>query len=209
MIKLKHFTYLLSIILILASCKNDKNEKELENDNKSEKVVGNKKIVNNKPAPKKKIEPIDNGDNSIFPRLIFNEDTKLFASVLSTCGLTNVFSESEKQFTVFAPSNDAFKAIPTEKFSSLLSDKELLSSKMKGHIVEGKLDYSELSNKVSSNGGTFKLKTLLGKTLKVSLNGSVIIIKDNNGAVASVIGGKSINTENGTIFIIDKVLVID
>ncbi len=209
MIKLKHFTYLLGLLIILASCKNDKKEKEDVNDNKTEKVVGNKKIENKKPEPKKVIEPIDNGENTIFPRLIFNEDTKLFASVLSNCGLTNVFSDSEKQYTVFAPSNDAFKSLPTDKFSSLLSDTELLSNNMKGLIVEGKLDYSELSSKVSSNGGSYKLKTLSGKSLKASLHGSDIIIKDSNGVEASVIGGKNINTENGTIFIINNVLTID
>tara|TARA_R110000787_G_scaffold71771_2_gene159788 strand:- start:4263 stop:4841 length:579 start_codon:yes stop_codon:yes gene_type:complete len=192
-------------MIILVSCKNDTKENQTENDNKIE----NSNIVTNKSSKKKEIVAIDNGDNLIFPRLIFNEDTKLFASALSSSSLTKVFSEPEKQYVVFAPSNDAFKELSNEKMSALFSDRELLAKKMKAHIIEDKLDYSELSNKINANGGVYSLKSISGSKLKASLNGSEIIIKDNNGNEAKVIGNKSITTENGVIFIIDKVLTVN
>lgn len=208
MIKLKHFAYLITFLVILVSCKNDNKENVKEEGNKTEKNLGNKKITNKKPEPKKEIKAIDNGDNLIFPILLFNEDTKLFASVLSTAGLSQMFSESEKKYIVFAPSNEAFKELSNEKMSSLLLDRELLAKKMKGHIIEGDLDYSELSNKISTNG-VYNAKSISGSKLKASLNGSEIIIKDNNGNEAKVLGDKSITTENGTILIIDKVLNVN
>ncbi|MFT4801060.1 MAG: putative surface protein with fasciclin (FAS1) repeats [Flavobacteriaceae bacterium] len=203
MIKLKHFAYLISIMIILVSCKND--TKENQTDNKIE----NSNVVTKKSSKKKEIVAIDNGDNLIFPRLIFNEDTKLFAGALSSSGLTRVFSEPEKKYVVFAPSNDAFKEIKKDKLSSLFSDRELLAKKMKGHIIEDKLDYLELSNKINASGGVYSLKSISGSKLKASLNGSKIIIKDNNGNEAKVIGDKSITTKNGIIYIIDKVLNVN
>lgn len=199
MIKLKHFAYLISIMIILVSCKNETKENQIENSN----------VVTKKSSKKKEIVAIDNGDNLIFPRLIFNEDTKLFAGALSSSGLTRVFSEPEKKYVVFAPSNDAFKEIKKDKLSSLFSDRELLAKKMKGHIIEDKLDYLELSNKINASGGVYSLKSISGSKLKASLNGSKIIIKDNNGNEAKVIGDKSITTKNGIIYIIDKVLNVN
>lgn len=208
MIKLKHFAYLITFLVILVSCKNDNKENVKEEENKTEKKLGDKRIVNNKSKSKKEIVAIDNGDNLIFPRLIFNEDTKLFAGALSSSGLTKVFSEPDKKYIVFAPSNDAFKELSNEKMSALFSDRELLAKKMKGHIIEGNLDYTELSNKIS-NSGVYSVKSISGSKLKASLNGTEIIIKDNNGNEAKVIGNKSITTENGIIFIIDKVLNVN
>lgn len=208
MINLKHFAYLISFLVLLVSCKNDNKEIEKNESNTVEKQLGNKKINNNKPEPKKEIKAIDNGDNLIFPRLMFNENTKLFASALSTGGLTKVFSEPEKKYIVFAPSNQAFKDLSNEKVSALFSDKELLTKNLKGHIIEGNLNYSELSNKIASNG-TYSAKSISGGKLKASLNGEEIIVKDNKGNEAKVIGNKSINTENGVIYIIDKVLNIN
>ncbi|MFT5248922.1 MAG: putative surface protein with fasciclin (FAS1) repeats [bacterium] len=199
MIKLKHFAYLISIMIILVSCKNETKENQIENSN----------VVTKKSSKKKEVVAIDNGDNLIFPRLIFNEYTKLFASALSSSGLTRVFSESEKIYIVFAPSNNAFKEMQKDKLASLFSDRELLAKKMKGHIIEDKLDYLELSNKINASGGVYTLKSIFGSKLKASLNGSEIIIKDNNGNEAKVIGDKSITTKNGIIYIIDKVLNVN
>lgn len=209
MVKLKHVAYLLGLMLILVSCKNDNKENKIDSKKKLEKVVDNKSITNSKPATKRIIEPIDNGDNLIFTRLMFTAETKLYASALTSSSLTKVFSNPEKKYTVFAPSNDAFKELQSDKLSTLFSDRELLSKKMKGHIIEGSLNYSELSAKIASKGGTVNLKSLSGTKLKASLNGTAIIIKDNKGNEASVIGDKNINAENGSIFIIDKLLSVN
>ncbi len=208
MTNLKYYVYLISFLVILVSCKNDNKEIEKEEGNKIVKETGNKKIINNNTKPKKKIEPIDNGDNLIFPRLIFNDDTKLFAGALSTSGLTKIFSDPEKKYIVFTPSNDAFKRLSNEKMSALFSDRELLTKNLKGHIIEGNLDFSQLSSKISSNG-VYSVRSLSGSKIKASLVGNEMIVKDSNGKEAKVIGNKSITTENGVIYIIDKVLNIN
>lgn len=197
-------------MIILVSCKNDtKVDGENDGKNKLEKKVDNKSIEDKKSEPKKSIEAINNGGNLVFTNLLFTPETKLFASALTSSSLTKVFSDPEKKFTVFAPSNDAFKELESEKLSALFSDKELLSKKMKGHIIEGSLNYSELSAKITSKGGSVNLKSLSGTKLKASLNGTTIVIKDNKGNEATVIGDKNINAENGSIFIIDKLLSVN
>ena len=208
MINLKHFAYLISFLVILVSCKNDTKETEKSESNTIEKKIGSKKINDDKPKPKKEIKAIDNGDNLIFQRLMFNDNTKLFASALSTGGLTKVFSEPEKQYIVFAPSNQAYKDIQNENITALFSDRELLTKNLKGHIIEGNLDFSQLSSQISSSG-VYSVRSLSGSKIKASLVGNEIIVKDSNGKEAKVIGNKSITTENGVIFIIDKVLNIN
>tara|TARA_B100000809_G_scaffold140211_1_gene137775 strand:+ start:4246 stop:4398 length:153 start_codon:yes stop_codon:yes gene_type:complete len=49
--------------------------------------------------------------------------------------------------------------------SALFSDRELLAKKMKGHIIENKLDYSELSNKINTIGTVYSLKSISGSKL--------------------------------------------
>ena len=219
MIKLKHFAYLLTLMIILISCKNDnpespankkeameksKERKEKSKDIKEkskEDIKGERK----KPILEKRTTPINK--NILSVKLIENENTSIFASSLTSSGLFNVFSGREKQFTVFAPSNDAYKTVPNNQLPLLFSDSELLSEMMKSHIVEGRYNYSELSAKIKSSGGEVKLKTMSGVNLKASLSGNTIIVKDNSGNVSSVLE-EEIKADNGVIYIIDKVLTI-
>ncbi len=151
------------------------------------------------------IQPIDNGDNMIFTRIFFNSNTKLFASALTSSELTKIFSDSKKEYTVFAPTNDAFKSVPSEDLKTLFSDKTLLSKVLMGHIVEGNLNYVTLNQKIKNKGGTLSLKTLSGNYLKISISGDSLVVKDKKGNKAAF-SNKEINAENGVVFEIDKVL---
>ena len=155
---LKHIIYLFTILLLFISCENNTKKPDIKKTNTSEV---------NRPTPNntelwKKIVPIYNGENLLFQRLMFNEQTALFASSLTSGNLINVFSNSENKFTVFAPSNDAFKAVDGKMLSDLFKDKFLIAAVLKLHIIPEKFDYKTLSNKIVAGGGTFSLKTLMG-----------------------------------------------
>ncbi len=81
------------ILAILAAFTKEKTNDKIKNPN----------VITNKSSKKKEIVANDNGGNFIFLRLIFNEDTKLFAGALSSISLTKVFSESKKKDIVFVP----------------------------------------------------------------------------------------------------------
>ena len=151
---LKYFTYLFTIFFLFISCENNTKKSDTKETNTSEV---------NRPTPnntelEKKIIPIDNGENLLFQRLMFNEQTALFASSLTSANLINVFLNSENKFTVFAPSNDAFKAVDGKILSDLFKDKFLIAAVLKLHIVPEKFDYETLSNKIVAGGGTFSLR---------------------------------------------------
>ena len=202
---LKHIIYLFTIFFLFISCKNNTKKPDVKKTNISEV---------NRPTSKnteleKQIIPIDNGENLLFQRLMFNEQTALFASSLTSGNLINVFSNSENKFTVFAPSNDAFKAVDGKILSDLFKDKFLIAAVLKLHIVPEKFDYETLSNKIIAGGGTFSLKTLMGEKIKATLSGNQIVLTDFNGTKVNVLNNKSISTDDGVYYIIDKVMAIN
>ncbi len=202
---LKHIIYLFTIFFLFISCENNTKKSDVKETNTSEV---------NRPTSKnteleKQIIPIDNGENLLFQRLIFNEQTALFASSLTSGNLINVFSNSENKFTVFAPSNDAFKAVDGKILSDLFKDKFLIAAVLKLHIVPEKFDYETLSNKIIAGGGTFSLKTLMGEKIKATLSGNQIVLTDFNGTQVNVLNNKSISTDDGVYYIIDKVMAIN
>jgi uncharacterized surface protein with fasciclin (FAS1) repeats len=95
--------------------------------------------------------------------------------------------------TVFAPTNDAFKKIPSATLNKVLADKKTLTSILTYHVVPGKLTPADLA-------GTHK--TLQGDELTVSGSGQDFKVNDS----ASVICG-NVQTANANVYIIDSVLM--
>ena len=202
---LKHIIYLFTIFFLFISCEKNTKKSDVKETNKSEV---NRPTLKNTEL-KKTIIPIDNGENLLFQRLMFNEQTALFASSLTSGNLINVFSNSENKFTVFAPSNDAFKAVDGKILSDVFKDKFLLATVMKLHIVPEKFDYETLLNKIVAGGGTFSLKTLMGEKIKATLSGNQIVLTDFVGTQVNVLNNKSISADDGVYYIIDKVMAIN
>ncbi|MGH3683338.1 MAG: fasciclin domain-containing protein [Natronosporangium sp.] len=100
---------------------------------------------------------------------------------------------SAAALTVFAPTNDAFAAIPEEDLNAVLADQELLTSILTYHAVEGRLGPDELA-------GTHT--TLAGSDLTVAGSGTDFTVND----AAAVVCG-NVQTANATVYIIDAVLM--
>jgi hypothetical protein len=96
-------------------------------------------------------------------------------------------------YTVFAPTNAAFAALPPGVLDYLLANVSALSEVLTYHVVSGKALSSSLSN-----GQT--ITTLMGETITVKIDGNVMI-NDANVATADV------EASNGVIHVIDKVLI--
>jgi uncharacterized surface protein with fasciclin (FAS1) repeats len=197
MINLKYTTYLFVIFFLFISCENNARKSDV------------KKSPSKNTELKKQFIPIDNGENLLFQRLMFNQETKLFAGSLTSSGLADIFLKADNQFTVFAPSNDAFKAVNGKILSDLFKDRFLIAAVMKLHIIAEKFDYDNLLKKIASNGGTYSLKTLMGEKIKTTLVGNQIVLTDFNGNQARVIGNKSTSTDDGVYYVIDKVMAVD
>ena len=100
---------------------------------------------------------------------------------------------SAKDITVFAPSNDAFAAVPKATMDAAMKDpKGLLTKVLTNHVVPGKLTPEMLAG---------EHKTLGGGTITVTGSGESFKVGE-----ANVICG-NVQTANATVYIIDGVLL--
>jgi uncharacterized surface protein with fasciclin (FAS1) repeats len=114
-------------------------------------------------------------------------------TAVKKAGLVDTLN-SQKAITVFAPTNDAFSAIPPKTLNAVLADKATLTKILTYHVVAGKIAPDQLA-------GTHK--TLEGGTLKVSGSGDSFTV---GAAKAPVVCG-NVPTANATVYIISSVLM--
>jgi uncharacterized surface protein with fasciclin (FAS1) repeats len=123
-----------------------------------------------------------------------NDHTTLVAAV-KAAGLAETLSGTGP-FTVFAPTNSAFSALPAGAVDTLLKPemKKDLTSVLTYHVVSGSLRAADLTDGQ-------KLKTVQGKELKVSVKDGKVMI---NGATVTI---ADIISSNGVTHVIDAVLM--
>ncbi|QKE83528.1 fasciclin domain-containing protein [Arthrobacter sp. NEB 688] len=102
---------------------------------------------------------------------------------------------SAKDITVFAPTNDAFEALPKATLDAAMKDpKGLLTTVLTNHVVEGRLSPDQVAG---------EHKTLSGKSITVEGSGEDFTVTPGD---AKIVCG-NVQTANATVYIIDKVLV--
>jgi transforming growth factor-beta-induced protein len=119
-------------------------------------------------------------------------DLSTLVAAIDAAGLTSTL-KGPGPFTVFAPTNSAFEALPEGALETLLANPTVLADLLKYHVVSGNIMSTDLSNG--------PVPTLLdGETIEVSVNGSVTL----NGS-ATVTSADN-EASNGVVHIIDEVL---
>jgi uncharacterized surface protein with fasciclin (FAS1) repeats len=112
-------------------------------------------------------------------------------------------------FTVFAPTNAAFKLLPDGTVETLLKpeNKGMLTSVLTYHVVPGRYDAKALMDLIHKGHGQASLKTVNGANLTFVMNGDRnIIVKDAKGNQANI-AVYDVYQSNGVILVIDKVLL--
>jgi uncharacterized surface protein with fasciclin (FAS1) repeats len=142
---------------------------------------------------------IDNAVNS-------KDHTTLVAAV-KAAGLVETL-KGPGPFTVFAPTNEAFAALPAGTVDTLLKpeNKGTLTNILTYHVVAGKVDSASLHKMIMAGKGTATLKTVSGGTLTAKMSGSKAMITDEKGDTATVTIA-DVYQSNGVIHVIDKVLL--
>ena len=142
---------------------------------------------------------IDNAVNS-------KDHTTLVAAV-KAAGLVETL-KGPGPFTVFAPTNAAFAALPAGTVDTLLKpeSKPTLTKVLTYHVVSGKMDAAALMAAVKAGNGKATLKTVSGGTLTATSNGSAVMVMDESGGTANVTIA-DVTQSNGVIHVIDKVLL--
>ena len=142
---------------------------------------------------------IDNAVNS-------KDHTTLVAAV-KAAGLVDTL-KGKGPFTVFAPTNAAFAALPAGTVDTLLKpeNKATLTKILTYHVVAGDMDAAALTKAITAGGGKAVLKTVSGGTLTATKSGSGITVTDEKGGAATVTIA-DVKQSNGVIHVVDKVLL--
>ena len=102
--------------------------------------------------------------------------------------------EGAGPITVFAPTNEAFKAVPADKLDKLSKDPVLLKSVLTYHMVPASLKSADITSNTS-------VTTLNGIKLAISKAGDFVTVDDGLVTKADIMTG------NGVLHIIDSVLM--
>jgi len=145
---------------------------------------------------------------NIVENAVNSQDHTTLVAAVKAAGLVDTL-ESKGPFTVFAPVNAAFQALPAGTVDSLLqpTNKATLTKVLTYHVVPGRYTYADLDRLINQGKGAATLKTASGGTLWAMKNGSHnITVKDETGAVADITV-YDVMQSNGVIHSIDRVLM--
>lgn len=142
---------------------------------------------------------VDNAVNS-------KDHTTLVAAV-KAAGLVDTL-KTKGPFTVFAPVNEAFAALPAGTVETLLKpeNKAMLTKVLTFHVVPGSYDAAALMKMVKDGKGRAMLKTVEGESLTVTQVGSVLTVSDSKGHMSHV-RIADVRQSNGVIHVVDTVLL--
>lgn len=101
--------------------------------------------------------------------------------------------KSDGPFTVFAPTDEAFAALPEGTVEGLLEDKDALAAILTYHVVSGKVMSTDLTNDMTA-------ATVNGADIKIMTEGGVMV---NDASVVTA----DVEASNGVIHVIDKVIL--
>lgn len=120
---------------------------------------------------------------------------KTLVAAVTAAGLVETL-KSDGPFTVFAPLDDAFNALPDGTVDTLIKpeNKEKLTGILTYHVLAGKIMSTDLEDGM-------KAKTVNGQEVTVHLKGGKVFINDAEVVVADV------ETDNGVIHAINKVIM--
>jgi uncharacterized surface protein with fasciclin (FAS1) repeats len=115
-----------------------------------------------------------------------------FNRLVAQAGLTDTL-RAAGPFTVFAPSDDAFKAVPAKTMEALVADPAQLKAVLGYHIVEGQVTAADVKPGAA--------KTRQGASVALAKAGSFVTADD------AVVQQTDILATNGVAHVVDRVLM--
>ena len=114
------------------------------------------------------------------------------SKLLTDAGMAGTLREPGP-FTVFAPSDEAFKAVPAKTLAELASDRALLRSVLSFHVMAGETLAGDVKNGPA--------KTLQGASVALSRAGTFVTVEE------AVVTQADVRASNGVLHIVDRVLL--
>ncbi|MBA3446001.1 MAG: fasciclin domain-containing protein [Pseudaminobacter sp.] len=145
-------------------------------------------------------------DKNIIENAVNSKDHTTLVAAVTAAGLVETLS-GPGPFTVFAPTNAAFEALPAGTVDTLLKpeNKDQLTKVLTCHVVAADAMSDAIGKMIADDGGTHPVNTVGGCVLQAKMDGDKITLTDENGTVATVTIA-DVDQSNGVIHVIDKVL---
>jgi len=114
------------------------------------------------------------------------------AKLINDAGLAETL-RGTGPYTLFAPTDDAFKAVPVATLEALGKDRERLKAVLAYHVVAGQVMAADVKNGPA--------KTLQGGNVALSKSGTFVTVED------AVVTQADVPATNGVVHVIDRVLM--
>ncbi len=136
-----------------------------------------------------------------------NENFTTLVTAVKAADLVGTLS-SDGPFTVFAPVNAAFEALPAGTVETLLKpeSKDALTGILTYHVVAGKYMAGDVIKAIEGNNGSFSVKTVQGGMITLTLSDGNVLLEDEKGNMATVVMA-DVAASNGVIHAIDAVVM--
>jgi uncharacterized surface protein with fasciclin (FAS1) repeats len=127
---------------------------------------------------------------------VSNGSFKTLTAALQAAGLVETL-KGKGPYTVFAPTDEAFKKLPAGTVESLLKpeNKAQLAKVLTYHVVAGNVMSGDLKGK------TTNAKTVEGSAVRIDASGNTVKVDD------AVVTQADVNASNGVIHVIDSVIM--
>ncbi len=145
---------------------------------------------------------------NIIENAVNSADHTTLVAAVKAAGLVDALMGAGP-FTVFAPVNSAFDALPPGTVETLLKpeNKDTLTKILTAHVVAGDFSAADIARKAkASKDGYFNMKTLSGDALSAKLKNGKVYVFDESGNT-SLITIADVDQSNGVIHVVNKVLL--
>ena len=146
-------------------------------------------------------------NKNIIENAVNSKDHTTLVAAVKAAGLVDTLS-GPGPFTVFAPTDAAFKKLPPGTVETLVKpeNKEKLTEILTYHVVAGNNSAADIKAAIEKGGGKAEFKTVEGEMLSAAIEGGKLVLTDEAGNKSTVTIG-DVNQSNGVIHVIDTVLL--
>jgi len=144
---------------------------------------------------------------NIIENAVNSKDHTTLVAAVKAAGLVETL-QGAGPFTVFAPTNEAFAALPAGTVDTLLKpeNKAKLVAILTYHVLPGKHSAADIEADIKKMNGKAEYKTVEGDSLTFADKDGAMWVMDAAGNAAKVTIA-DVNQSNGVIHVIDKVLL--
>jgi uncharacterized surface protein with fasciclin (FAS1) repeats len=137
--------------------------------------------------------PPNQAEQDIVDVAVENGSFTTLVAAVEAAGLVDTL-KGEGPFTVFAPTDEAFAALPEGTVEALLADIPTLTDILLYHVVPGKVMAADVVTLSSAD-------TVLGEPVTITVDGDTVMVNDAQVIITDV------EASNGVIHVIDAVLI--